>query len=244
MISLVQAALLPSGFATLLFLIGAMLLVPGRTRRAAFWLFATCAGILLLSGNGLIATALLSPLEYAYPALDDARAYPEAKVIVVLTGYAAEDRNLSLSAKMNGSSAFRVLEAANIAATRPDCRIVVTGAEAAAIVMTRQLAHLGVPEDRLSVDVASDNTAASARHVKTVVGEQRIFLVTSAGHMRRAVGVFRRQGIEPIPAPTDYQLPKDARHASWTTSAVHLQASDLAIHEYLGLAWYRLTDRI
>ena len=62
--------------------------------------------------------------------------------------------------------------------------------------------------------------------------------------MARAVGVFRKHGMEPIPAPTDYQLPQDPRHARWTTSAVHLQASDLAIHEYLGLVWYRVTGKI
>ena len=71
-----------------------------------------------------------------------------------------------------------------------------------------------------------------------------MFLVTFAGHMRRAVGVFRKKGVVTIPAPTDYMLPRSAWHASWTTSAVHLQASDLAVHEYLGIAWYRLTGRL
>jgi len=71
-----------------------------------------------------------------------------------------------------------------------------------------------------------------------------VFLVTSAGHMRRAVGVFSKKGVVPIPAPTDYMLPRKARHASWTTNAVHLQASDIAVHEYLGIAWYRLTGRL
>jgi uncharacterized SAM-binding protein YcdF (DUF218 family) len=68
--------------------------------------------------------------------------------------------------------------------------------------------------------------------------------VTSAGHMRRAIGVFRKNGMNPIPAPTDYQLPGNARYASWTTSPIHLAASDLAVHEYIGLAWYRLTNRL
>lgn len=48
----------------------------------------------------------------------------------------------------------------------------------------------------------------------------------SGARTRRAVGAFCKQGLARIPVPTDYQLPKDPRHASWTTSAVHLQASD------------------
>lgn len=66
----------------------------------------------------------------------------------------------------------------------------------------------------------------------------------SGARTRRAVGAFCRQGLAPIPAPTDCQLPKDPRHASWTTSAVHLRASDSAMHEYLGPLSYGPTDRI
>lgn len=244
MIGLLQAALLPSGFATLLFLAGLAAMLWHRSRRIAWPLLASAAAVLLVFSNGLVATSLLSPLEYAYSALKDPRLHPEASVIVVLTGYAANDEDMPLSARMNATSAFRVLEAANLKSSRPDCHIVVSGSATAARIMGLQLRTLGVPAADLTIDVMSNNTAASAENTKSIVGGRPVFLVTSAGHMRRAIGVFRRHGMTPIPAPTDHQLPRNALHASWTTSPLHLQASDLAVHEYIGLAWYRLTDRL
>jgi uncharacterized SAM-binding protein YcdF (DUF218 family) len=234
----------PSGFGTALFLAGLGALVFRRTRSMAFPLVAGAATVLVVFSNGLTASLLSSPLEYSYPALRDPQLRQEAKLIAVLTAYAADDADMSLSGKLNASAAFRVLEAANLWAARPDCVVVVSGSAIAADIMARQLRSLGIPDRALIVDGDSDNTAASAVYLSRLAGDRSLFLVTSAGHMPRAVGVFRKRGMNPIPAPTDYQLPRLARHASWTTSATHLQASDFAIHEYVAIVWYRLTNRI
>ena len=235
---------LPSGFATLLFLAGLATTAIGRTRRMSCRLFAAAAAVLVIFSNGLVATLLMIPLEYAQPALLDPRAHTDTQVIVVLTAYAAGDANMPESAHMNASSAFRILEAANLSFLRPDCRVIVTGSAEAARIMGHQLRILGVSDERLSIDITSNTTAASATRLKSMIGDSSLFLVTSAGHMRRAIGVFRKSGMHPIPAPTDYQLPGNALYASWTTSPIHLEASDLAIHEYFGLAWYSLTNKI
>ena len=42
--------------------------------------------------------------------------------------------------------------------------------------------------------------------VKEIVGKDKFILVTSASHMLRAMALFRKQGMEPIPAPTDYMV--------------------------------------
>jgi len=244
MLGHLPAAVVPSGFATVLFLAGSVALLFRRTRSLALPLMAGAATVLLAFGNGLVASLLASPLEYSYPALRDPHQYPDAKVIAVLTAYAADDVEMSLSGRLNASAAFRVLEAANLWTARPDCLVVVSGSATAADIMARQLRSLGIPDRALVVDGDSDSTAESAVYLGGIAGGRSAFLVTSAGHMRRAVGVFRKNGITPIPAPTDYQLPRLARHASWTTSASHLQASDLAVHEYLALVWYRMTNRL
>lgn len=96
----------------------------------------------------------------------------------------------------------------------------------------------------LVVDGDSDSTAKSAEYLSNVAKGESLFLVTSAGHMRRAMGALRKRGLNPIPAPTDYKLPRLLRHSSWTTSPAHLQASDLAVHEYVAIIWYLLTGRI
>jgi uncharacterized SAM-binding protein YcdF (DUF218 family) len=234
-----SALIVPSGLATALFVLAAAAAVTRTTRRFSAPLATMAALVLLLFSNGLVATLLISPLEYEFPAVSDPSRFPEVRTIVVLTGYAADDAAFPLSAKMNAASAFRVLEAANILSQRPDCRIIVSGHPVAARVMGQQLRQLGVPDAALMIDNMSNSTAASAATVHELLGSVPVFLVTSAGHLRRAVWAFRRSGLEPVAAPTDYQLPRSVWQSSWTTSAAHLQASDLAIHEYVALAWYR-----
>ena len=243
MIEHLQAILLPSGFVSVLALLGIAALAFRGTRRLAAIPLAAAGALLLLFSNGLVATLLMSPLEYAYPAMHDSRQHPAARDIVVLTAYAADDADMPLSSRLGYSSTQRVLEAANLFARRPDCRVIVSGDPTAAKIMGEQLRALGVPEDQLQIDGVAGDTAASAASLRSVLAGRPVFLVTSAGHMQRAVGVFRKQGVVPIPAPTDFQLPRSVRQAEWDSSPFHLQASDLAVNEYLALAWYRLSGR-
>jgi uncharacterized SAM-binding protein YcdF (DUF218 family) len=230
---------LPSGAVALLFLLG---IIAVFARTAPGWLPLTGAGLLARFRQWAGTTLLMSPLEYAYPALDR-QEYPDASVIVVLTGYAAEDANMPFSSLLNSSSAFRVIEAASLFAERPHSRIIVSGSQPAARIMAEQLRRFGVPPEKLTIDGQSPDTSDSAAAIAGLAGGEPLVLVTSAGHMKRAVGVFRKQGLEPIPAPTDYQLPRDVHAASWTPSALHLRESDYAIHEYLAMAWYELSGK-
>jgi uncharacterized SAM-binding protein YcdF (DUF218 family) len=239
-----QQILLPSSVIALAFLAGLVALVVPRVRHYAWLPLAATAMLYLLFSNGIVATALMSPLEHAYPPVQDARDHPDVSLIVVLTAYAADDADMSLSGKLNSSAAFRVLEAANLRAARPDAVVLVTGADTAARIMAEQLRRLGIPAEGLIVDAESPNTADSAAKAKELAGGRAMFLVTSGGHMRRAIGTFARQGLRVVPAPTDYWLPRDPLDASWTPSSLHLRASDHAVHEYLALAWYRLSGKI
>ena len=66
-------------------------------------------------------------------------------------------------------------------------------------------------------------------------------LVTSAWHMPRSLWCFRQQGMQVVPAPTDYLTmlhPRDSR--SLLPDAGVLSDSAQALHEYIGLFWYHL----
>ena len=65
----------------------------------------------------------------------------------------------------------------------------------------------GVPPESvipLAFNRDTHDEALHARAVATARGWNRILLVTSANHMRRAAAVFRRQGFEVIPAPCNF----------------------------------------
>ena len=114
----------------------------------------------------------------------------------------------------------------------------------AAAIMGEHLQRLGVPPAQLTIEGGAHDTAESAARLHERLAGRSAFLVTSAGHMRRAMGAFLKQGIRAIPAPTDYQMPRSLRAASWTQSPRHLKVADLAVREYFALAWYHLSGRI
>ncbi len=70
---------------------------------------------------------------------------------------------------------------------------------------------------------------------------QRVVLVTHAYHMRRAVLSFSRAGVEVIPMATGFfSSDIDGWWDDYLPRASALQGSAIALHEYMGLLFYRL----
>jgi uncharacterized SAM-binding protein YcdF (DUF218 family) len=243
MASIIGALLVPSGLAGVLFVCGLLTALKAQWRRLSWGLLAASGAITLLCSSGTVATALLSPLEYEHPAVHDARSHPEIDHIVVLTGYAADDPDMPLTGRLHYASAFRVMMALQLHRQCNACDVIVSGDPITAKVMGEALLALGLPQERLTLETASPTTAASAQNLQPILKEP-FFLVTSAGHLPRSLAVLRKRGLQPIPVPTDYQGPKDWRHGELRPSPQSLVVSDLAMHEYIGLLWYRLKGAI
>lgn len=241
--SALSGIVLPSGAAYLLFVLGLLACLWRRTRRASWWLLAGSGTLTFVFSSGLTALALMSPLEYAYPTVHDGREFPDARKIVVLTGWAAEDPDMPLSGRLSASAAYRILMALELFRDRPDCSVIVSGDETTARVMGAVLAKLGVPDDQLVIEGDSITTADSAVNLRPLVADEAFFLVTSSGHLPRAMAAIEKQRLRAIPAPTDHQLPRQWRKVELRPAPSSLTVSDLAIHEYLGWLYYRLRGR-
>jgi uncharacterized SAM-binding protein YcdF (DUF218 family) len=90
---------------------------------------------------------------------------------------------------------------------------------------------------------ASDNTFENARYSFQTLqkaGIKKIYLVTHAWHMPRAANVFRRAGFEVIEAPTSFTTHYQTDLFSFLPSAGSLNASNIFVHEVIGLLWYRV----
>lgn len=241
--SALSGVVLPSGAAYLLFFLGLLTYLWRRTRRASWWLLAASGALTLVFSSGITAAFLMSPLDYAHPTVHDGRAFTNARRIVVLTGWAAEDTNMPLSGRLSASAAYRILMALELFHDRPDCSVIVSGDETTATVMAAVLAKLGVPEEQLVIEGRSHTTADSAVNLRPLVGDEAFFLVTSGGHLPRAMAVVEKQRLRAIPVPTDHQLPRQWWRAEPRPSPSSLTVSDLAIHEYFGRLYYRLRGR-
>ncbi len=242
MIEILGSLVLPSSVCFLLAATGLALCVRERTRKAALVALASAGVLLVVFSCGKVATLLLSPLEYAYPRVPDQAA--PVRAIVVLAAYAADDPNMSLSDRPNSAGLYRVVEGALLWQRCQDCTVVVTGRSPTTKVMAELLVSLGVPRTRVQLDNDADSTSASAVNMRRLLGDTTCYLVTSGGHMVRSMAVFAKAGMRPLPAPTDHRLPKNVAQAAWALSAFHLECSDLAVHERVGVWWYRLRGRI
>lgn len=94
------------------------------------------------------------------------------------------------------------------------------------------------------VEDRSENTRQNALFSAQILlpqGARRIALVTHAFHMPRAVSAFEAAGFEVVPAPTAYLAgPEGGAPFDFLPSYDVMYRSGLALHEVIGLVWYRL----
>jgi len=114
-----------------------------------------------------------------------------------------------------------------------------------ALWMARLLEEWGVPSTAIQMEGGSINTHENAiLSYRTLApgGIRKILLVTSAMHMPRAAGAFRKAGFEVIAAPADFHSGwgDGAPWEKWIPSAKNAIESDAALYEWLGIAIYRL----
>ena len=84
-----------------------------------------------------------------------------------------------------------------------------SGISSPASEMAELMKMFDVPDDALIIQDRSVNTAEEAEEDAKILRESgcnKIILVSSATHMRRAVALFEKQGLEVIPAPTDFSF--------------------------------------
>lgn len=98
------------------------------------------------------------------------------------------------------------------------------------------------------VETDSLDTASNARHSARVLRANdidRVILVTHAYHMPRARAAFEAAGLRVDAAPTGFLAGWGAAQPlRFVPSAQGHELASLALHEWIGIAWYRFTGRI
>jgi uncharacterized SAM-binding protein YcdF (DUF218 family) len=111
--------------------------------------------------------------------------------------------------------------------------------------MAQLLDEWNIPATAIQIESGSINTRENAIRSYQILapkGIKRILLVTSAMHMPRAAGTFRKAGFEVIAVPADFRTGWGESNMleKLLPSANNLIASDAALHEWLGITIYRL----
>jgi len=105
------------------------------------------------------------------------------------------------------------------------------------------LERWGIEPARIVVETRSRNThenAAESARIAAERGWRSLLLVTSAGHMERALGCFRKAGLTPDTMPVDYRGDPDSSGSAWIPRALFLALSADALREFAGRGVYRL----
>jgi len=220
-----------------------------RARRAGRRLVTLAVAIALLFSLFPIGSSMLAILENRFPV-------PElpARVdgIIALGGdFSAAD------AEARGPLAVaspRVNGLAALARRYPNARLVFSGGSARVLrpdlreadQAARMLERLGIEPRRLTLERDSRNTYENALFSKRLVdpkpGETWI-LVTSAAHMPRAVGTFRKAGWPVIAFPVGFHTGAAAAERIRLQFDSGLSDLDIAAREYAGLALYYVLGR-
>lgn len=199
-----------------------------------------------------VADLLLLPLEASYPVVEEPT---RADAVVVLTGMVDAKAARGDQVKM-GESADRILVGVELVRRNQADYLLIAGGSgdlfdqsiSEARILHRFAIRLGVPADRILLDTTSRNTHENALHAKMLLqqaGLSNAILVTSAFHMPRSMGCFRKLGIHPQPYPVDFRSRWGAYDPlSWVPDVSNLQRSTTAVREYVGLIMYRLLGYI
>jgi len=242
--------LLPTNLLIGIGLVGAVLLATRLARLGRKLLIASVM-LLGLCGFSPVGNWLLYPLEQRFPPWDAARGAPDG--IIVLGGGIDADVSAAHRAAAFTFSSGRIIAAAALAHTYPKSRIVYSGGSAnlvsndAAKEADYALAvfeSLGVSRDRIVSERLSRNTFENAQFSKDLAApknNERWLLLTSAYHMPRSIGIFRKIGFAVEPYPADWRLAGAADLLKFSALSVEsLAHKDLALREWTGLAAYRI----
>jgi uncharacterized SAM-binding protein YcdF (DUF218 family) len=242
MLDIIKDLILPSGLVIICFMAGVILVFVRKHKRCAKFMFGAAGILYIFFGYGPVSFWLLGNLEYQYPPLRSIEGLRNVDTIVVLSGYAKRDKLRPLTSEVNSATAFRTLEAIRLLRVIPEAGILIPGGGDVPKITKDLFVALGTPLEKVSIEDKSGNTYENAINVKKRVGDRPFILVTSAGHMPRAMGVFHKLGMKPTPAPTHYMSAGDYSATTYLPSPIYLSYSDFAIHEYIGILWYRLRN--
>jgi uncharacterized SAM-binding protein YcdF (DUF218 family) len=209
-------------------------------------------GLAALSTTGL-AVQLINRVELEVPPLDfeDPGLAHRADAIVVLgAGRTTEAQEYSRRDIVSPSGFLRLRYGAELA-RKTGKPILLTGGSPerpgkseAALMAEALKSDLGLEARWL--EEKSTNTFENAQFsfaILSKAGIRRVFLVTHASHMARALRSFKKAGFEVVPAPMGYMSDRGGEGSilSWIPSELGVEMSSIYFHETIGSVWYWLT---
>lgn len=99
----------------------------------------------------------------------------------------------------------------------------------------------GMPKDLVVLETEARDTQEQSEYIKNLLHDQIFGLVTWAGHIPRAVLIFRKAGLNPIAVPLQFLKPPKTWLELVCPSRKGLLLTEQAVHEYVGIIWISMS---
>ena len=242
----------PSNALVMLGLLGLALLVT-RFRRNGAWLMMASIVLLAIGGWSPLGNILIQPLEERFPPWNASHGPPDG--IIVLGGAINPEVSAERNEPQVNEAAERVLAFAALARRYPKARLVYSGGSGRLIndeareadQVVQLLERFGISGTRVEIERRSRNTAENAAFTMALVQPkpgERWLLITSAAHMPRAIGIFRKIGFPVEAYPVDWRTGGGgADLVPFDRISRGLPRLDVATREWVGLFVYWLAGK-
>lgn len=224
-----------------------------RWRRTGAGLLTAGIAALLIFGYSPLSNVLLLTLSERFPAWHFDGHEPDG--IIILGGSIQPPLSVARHDVEVDGAAERVIGGLELARRFPKARVVYSGGSGHLIDGSAREApiagalfeRLGIAPDRIVLETESRTTAENARFSRQLIAPkpgERWLLVTSAYHMPRSIGVFRKAGFDVEAYPVDWRT--RGWIDAWTPFdrlTTGLACADTAVHEWAGLLVYWLAGR-
>ena len=210
--------------------------------------------IIFFAGSGLLPGIMMRSLENRIPA---GTIPSKINGVIVLAGMVNMESSRKGLIELTEQS-DRIIEGIIMLQKYPEAKLIITGGSGylkqgenlkEADYLKKLAISLGVNEERILIERNSRNThehaVALAKILRAKEGGQWV-LITSAFHMPRSFGCFKKEGLNVIPYPVDYKTTSNAPNnfslISLLPTIGNISNFGIAIHEWLGLVTYRLMN--
>ena len=236
----------PYGILLSLLLIGIIFLFRSKIKLAKY-VFLINIFLMIIFAYPPFSNLLVSQLENRYSKIDYT-SIKNAKYIHVLANGHVIDNAQPLSSLITDAGTKRVLEGVILYKHIKDAKLIFTGyankTNISNAKMNAKLAMaLGVSKKDIILGELAKDTEEEAKFAKQIVSDENFILVTSATHMHRALEVFKKYGLTPTPAPTDFYKNKISTYFQLPT-ITSLRETQIVIHEFIGILWYKIKENL
>ncbi len=211
--------LMPLPITIILLLIVAWFLYKKKIKKAMIYITISLVWLLLIS-SAPITNLLMKPLVHQYHKL---RKIPDNVHYILLLGGDREHRAWEAIRLYN----LNIITSGYALAGASDAKIT-----------AKLLENAGVKKEKIFSQEKAKDTKEEALALKKRLQGEAFILVTSAYHMPRAMKLFQKEGLNPIPAPCNDDYIYDIS----SIDARQIRKTEQALHEYIGLLWLELKD--